>query len=327
MKTRAWYQDPLLYAAAAYLLLFFALYGVRFIDVPSLVALFANPFALLPADYQFLHGSPLGPLIGHFLGVRGKYEIYLFFSAAACAALAALGVLAWRAAEPARRPLVFTVLALSPLLHVLLSWVGKSDPLLILGYAAFLLLPESLLISLPAFAMLLAHREQALIILALHLLLFPHEWRRILWALPGAAAALLWFVYYGQVLGGFAGRESALWESTEQLLSAGPIAVLLGVLLIFGWFWLVIAHLLKTHSEKIRIAVAAVAVLALALATVDHTRVGAILGLPLVLFALRAYGAEGQPAPSLRAWIFLAALGLIQLESAGAGVLFSHWLR
>jgi hypothetical protein len=185
-----------------YLVVAFVFWRVRYIDIPSLITMHQHPF-VLGSEASFLHGSPLGPLIGYFLHVEGKWPVHLFYSIFVAITLVAIFFFVRSIAKKDQHKtfLLLAVLSLSPLFHVLYSWIGKSDALLVLAYLAFVASSTLVLESGAAFFLLLAHREQALVILALHLWLFPTEWRKLLRALPGSFSDWRGFICIRYLLG------------------------------------------------------------------------------------------------------------------------------
>ena len=69
-------------------------------------------------------------------------------------------------AQPAQRWASFRLLALSPLIHVLVFWMGKSDPFRVMADLFLLLTRDRVAVAGLALAMTLVHPEQAAVVLA-----------------------------------------------------------------------------------------------------------------------------------------------------------------
>src|SRR5262249_10204580 len=175
---------PHSYAAVLLLVgVFAAIYGLKLSDAAEFRAIALDPFRVaVPPDHQFLYGSPFTFLLGNYYVHHAVDVDAAFYLVAACGA-ELLAIAIHRAfgamLPPEARPVAVLVLFTSPLLLVVNSFVGKSDPYLI---AFFLLLTTATSagsIVILATAMPLCHSELGAIILAGYLCLHPDRWRPI----------------------------------------------------------------------------------------------------------------------------------------------------
>lgn len=282
------FRLPLL--SLCYLGIFFILYGYYFSINDYLLAFHRNPFVRLPVPAQYLHGSPLGALVGHLLGMSGNFSTRIFYIVLVMLCLA--GLYSYVRARIAKNipdlGILLALVALTPLLFVLFSCVGASDPLLILAYLGFVGLGDSRVTrNGMLFFMLLAHREMAFFMLLVWFVLYRPPWRSLLSLWPGVFLAALWFGLYSYVLGGFSNRIDFVAQNslliTQDLIHGFPLVLLLT----FGWFWGVLGVLFVVDEKnRVRYALAALVAVGVGCITVDHIRVAFTVGIPLVLFAL-----------------------------------------
>jgi len=273
---------------------------MRYTDLSSLLEMHAHPFSL-GAEAAWLHNSPLGPIIGHFLGVDTKLEILIFYGIIAVITLA---VLAWYSKN------LFALLWISPLIHVILFWIGKSDTLLILSYLLFAIATSPILITGGVFFMILAHKEQAMLILLIHGILFREYWK-FLPVMIGAGLAFTFFGIQSYVLGDYPTRADYLFNDSVTWSFWTP-------LLTFGWFLIPTLYVAwKERSWAILSVVAFIIVFTTGWIG-DHTRPAAMLSLPVYLYVLH-YFKWWEP----KWWqlVGLAILGLTVVEDMGWGFL------
>lgn len=307
--------------AAGYGAAFFVVNGALIERISSVAASYAAPFAL--PEGGIAYASLLGPLMGYALGIRGETTVIAFNAALVMLAIAALVAVAARLAnDRAQAATLLALLALSPILEILTSWVGKPDPLIVLSYLLFAAAPGFLLRNAGAFFLLLAHKETGLVMLVTHLLLF-REWRQARAYLPGALLGLAWYALYAFVLGNPPDRISFVAGNLLEILEN---ATHLPQFLLFslGWLWLPILMLLREPQLRLRVIGALILVLGVTFLTIDVTRIAALLSLPLVLFLLRHHAAIGMRFP-LPLLLFLAACSLFQLEWANSMLTVTHW--
>lgn len=319
---------PLPLAATGYLAAFFLVYGMYFTDLPSLVLLHTNVYALLPPASQFLHSSILGPLVAFHLGLSNALSIRIFYSVIVIAFLAAFYIRLSALAKQDRRTLIvlLSLVALTPYLHILLSWIGKPDPLVMLLFLAFSATRSSIMRNAIVFLMLLTHREVACFMLLIWAILYGVPWRTLSSLIPGTLLAIVWYALYGMVLGGYADRAAYVLDNSALILSDAITGFPLIMFLAFSWFWGILGALIVLDTEnRWRIVLACAIVIVLAFAALDHVRVPLTAALPLVLFALERVVALGWIAPLRRFMIVFLIAGLIHVEY-NTGVLYaSYW--
>lgn len=304
------------------------LYGWRTIDIVEWRTITAAPFAVsLEPSQQFLYGSPFTFLLGSYYQHHGLsfedafvavHGIGLIFFA--CALFRCLTSLCsaggWAAG--------LIVLAGSPLLFVVLTWIGKSDTYLLAFYLLLVATRSPLTQAMLAVLMIACHRELAVAMLAAHLLLHG----RSLAVAAGAAAGLVGSYAFTHVLLASvpASRLDFMLENAAGLVrnvAAYPLTYLVAAL---GPFWLyVVRPSALTSARLLVLAMAAV----LAAVTFDFTRVFVIVSTPLLLVL------TGEVVGELRSggmlfWGHRVGLGVLawlafaQIQVAGAKVL---WVR
>jgi hypothetical protein len=300
--------------------------GPRFVDVDALAALYAEPFRLLgdPAD-RYLHSSVANVVVGYLVGAVSPHRVQALAIAAALAAVGAVLLYGHRAiAESDERWAFFRLLALSPLLHVLAFWLGKSDPYLVGSYFLLLLARHPAVIAVLAMAMTLAHPEQATVILAVHAAMHRPARAWLLAVLAGwAAGAGMAQLYLAEL--GLAGSPRAAWvgQWLERLLRnnvARPVTMLW---LSFSWFWIpVLAYVWAGRRTRV-LALAGICFV-IAGSSTDFTRVFTLISLPLAVHVARALSREARGV--LGPWLGrLTPLGFLQMELAIGRVWDNGW--
>ncbi|MBU2103721.1 hypothetical protein KKD81_02885 [Patescibacteria group bacterium] len=316
MKTKGIFAGAILLYSG----IFLALHGVRFVDFEVLPQFHLDPFAALPTSSQALHGSPLPAIIGNVLGIVSENTIQIFY---VLLVLAAFGALMWyvrHIGKEKNSPLFFLLIALTPLPLVLISWIGKPDPLVVLAYIGFLVSSAPVLIAGSAFLLLLAHKEVAILLLLIHAILFPSELRKISIASIGVVMGLIYFALYTNIVGTVTDRTAFVAEHLSQLLQTPLIAALF----IFNWFLLVLLLLYKRgilRSVRILAAIAVIFVVSV-FVVLDHTRIAALLSLPLYVYVLRKV-ADAKEGFSLskKQFLILLVVSLLQIEAVTTGLL------
>ena len=300
--------------------------GPRFVDTDTLAGLYAQPLRLLPdpAD-RYLHSSVGNIVVGSLLGAVSPRRVQALAIAAALAAVAAVLAYGHRAiTDPDERWTFFRLLALSPLLHVLAFWLGKSDPYLVGTYFLLLLARHPVVAALLAMAMTLAHPEQATVVLAVHAAMHRPTRAVLLAMLAGwAAGAGVTQLYLAEL--GLAGSPRAAWigQWLEVLIRnnfSRPVTMLW---LSFSWFWIpVIAYAWARRRARL-LALAGICFV-IAASSADFTRVFTLLSLPLTVHVARelARGAGGALGPWVRR---LTPLGFLQMELAIGRVWDNGW--
>lgn len=300
--------------------------GPRFVDVDALAGLYAQPLRLLadPAD-RYLHSSVGNIVVGSLLGAVSPRRVQALAIAAALAAVAAVLAYGHRAiADPDERWTFFRLLALSPLLHVLAFWLGKSDAYLVGTYFLLLLARHPVVAAVLAMAMTLAHPEQATVVLAVHAAMHRPTRAVLLAMLAGwAAGAGVTQLYLAEL--GLAGSPRAAWigQWLEVLIRnnfSRPVTMLW---LSFSWFWIPIIAYAWARRRARLLALAGICFV-IAASSADFTRVFTLLSLPLTVHVARelARGAGGALGP----WVGrLTPLGFLQMELAIGRVWDNGW--
>jgi hypothetical protein len=291
--------------------------GPRFVDLDSVARLYAEPFRLLPEPMdRYLHASVSSMFVGHLLGAWSPRRVQALALAAAVVAVAAVLAYGHRAiADPEERWTFFRLLALSPLLHVLVFWLGKSDPFLIAPYFLLLLSRGRAVTAVLALAMTLAYPEQATVILWVHAVLNRPPRGVVLACVGGWAVGIgVEQLYLAQL--GLPGSPRALWIAQwgERLVRnnlARPITMLW---LSFAWFWIPVLVYVRSRRAGRALALAGLCI-AVAALSADFTRVFTLLALPLIVHVAHALAREGGGA--LAPWLGrLMPLAFLQMELA-----------
>lgn len=305
------------------------LYGWRTIDTVEWRTITAAPFAVsLDPSQQFLYGSPLTFLLGSyyqhqgldfdaaFVAVHGLGLI--FFAGALFRCLTTLCSASGRAAG-------VIVLAGSPLLFVVLTWIGKSDTYLLAFYFLLVSTRSSVMQAVLAVLMVACHRELALATLLAHVLLRGNA-RPIAAGVAAGLAGSFAFIYF--LLEAVpASRIDFMFANAADLVSRvarHPSTYLAAAL---GPFWLYLFRPSSlTAARGVVLAMAAV----LASLTFDFTRVFVLASTPLLLVLTQEVVDELRTTGGM---LFLghrvglgalAWLAFAQIQVAGAKVL---WVR
>ena len=301
--------------------------GPRFVNLDALAALYAQPFRLLEDPFErYLHSSVGHIVVGYLVGAVSPRRVQALAIVAALAAVAAVLLYGHRAiAESDERWTFFRLIALSPLLHVLAFWLGKSDPYLVGAYFLLLLARHPAVVALLAMAVTLAHPEQATVLLAVHGAMQRPARAWVLATLAGwAAGAGVSQLYLAEL--GLAGSPRAAWigQWLELLLrnnGARPVTMLW---LSFSWFWIaVIAYVWARRGRRL-LALAGICFV-IAASSTDFTRVFTLLSLPLTVHIARELARTDGGA--LGPWLGrLMPLGFLQMELAIGRVWDNGWV-
>jgi len=308
---------------------FLWLYGWQSIDLVEWRTLTAAPFTLsLDPSQQFLYGSPFTHLLGAYyqrqgLGVGESFIVVhglglLLLAYAVFRALTTrCGADYWGAGA--------LVIAGSPLLLTIVSWIGKDDSFLLAFYLLLLMSRSSLTRAMLGALMVICHRELATAMLVGHLLLRAEG---LAIAVGVAAGLVLSFIYTNALL------DTAPLTRVDYMLAhargllAGvitrPVAHFAAAL---GPFWL---YVLRPSSLTIRrVAVLAMAAL-LASMTLDFTRVFVLASAPLLIDLTEQLVAEARDHGGIAVFGYrwpVGALGLLafaQVQLAGDRL---SWIR
>jgi len=302
--------------------LFVWLYGWQRIDLVEWRTLTAAPFTLaLEPSRQFFYGSPFTHLLGAYYqrqGITLGPSFVLVFGSgllllvyAVCRALVErCGTDGWGDAA-----LIFCT---SPLLLILVSWIGKDDAFLLAFYVLMLLSRFPTTRVILCALMILCHRELGAAMLLAHVLVSGEGMA----VAAGAAAGLgLSFFYTNSLLDVapqtrldfMIGHASGLLAS----VLAHPFVHFIAAL---GPFWL---YVLQPRSLNVRrIAVLAMAAV-LASMSLDFTRIFVLVSAPLAIALTEEIVKEVREhggVAILGARMPVAALGLLafaQLQLAG----------
>jgi hypothetical protein len=176
---------------------FAGLYGLQTNGEAEFRTISAAPFVVnLPAQDQYLYGSPFTFLLGSYYQHHGLDYAWAFFTVNAlglAAFFSSLYALMVRQFQSESRGAAALVFFSSPLLFVLLSWIGKSDAYLLAFYFLFRLTGSGFTQLLLCALMTVCHRELAVVVLLVHLCLDPGRWRpAALGLLAGEAAVYLY---------------------------------------------------------------------------------------------------------------------------------------
>jgi hypothetical protein len=305
------------------------LYGWRTIDTVEWRTITAAPFSVtLEPDQQFLYGSPLTFLLGSYyqhqgLGYAHAFVVVhglglVFFAAALFRCLTRLcGATGWGAG--------LLVLAGSPLLLVILTWIGKSDTFLLAFYFLLLTTESPVMIGVLSVLMIACHRELAIAMLIAHAILRG----AITYVLAGLAVGVAGsFIFTRFLLTSVpVSRVDYLIAHFRELLGgvlSNPIVHLAGTL---GPFWL---YVIRPSMINVRRLAVLVMAFGLACISFDFTRVFVIAATPLLLVLTEEVVTEVRETGGVKLWgraVTLAVLwpfALLQLQVVGAKV---QWLR
>jgi hypothetical protein len=305
------------------------LYGWRTIDTVEWRTITAAPFSVdLDPEQQFLYGSPLTFLLGSYYRHQGLGHVHafvvvhglglVFFAAALFRCLTQLCGATGRAAG-------LIVLAGSPLLFVVLTWIGKSDTYLLAFYFLLLTTRSPVMIALLCVLMIGCHRELALAMLIAHLILRGASAPVLIGAAAGVAASVGFTRFMLTAVP--ASRIDFLIGHARELLDgvrSHPIVYLAATL---GPFWL---YAIRPSILNVRRVAVLVIAFALACLAFDFTRVFVIAATPLLLLLTEEVVAELRQTGGVRLWGRAVTLGLLwplallQLQVLGAKV---QWIR
>ena len=309
--------------------LFVWLYGWQSIDLVEWRTLTAAPFmlALDPAQ-QFLYGSPFSHLLGAYyqrqgLGVGESFIVVhglgllLLAYAVFRALITRCGADYWGAGA--------LVIASSPLLLTIVSWIGKDDSFLLAFYLLMLMSKSPLTRAILCALMVTCHRELAVAMLVAHVLIRAEGMAIAAGATLGLALSYL----YTNALLNTAPltRLDYMLDHARGLVAgvvARPLAHFVAAL---GPFWL---YVLRPSSLTLRrLAVLGIAA-AIASMTLDFTRIFVLAAAPLLIELTEELVAEDREYGGIallgRRWpvAVLGILAFAQLQLAGDRL---SWIR
>lgn len=305
------------------------LYGWRTIDTVEWRTITAAPLSVtLDPGQQFLYGSPFIFLLGSYYQRQGLDFVaafimvhglgLVFFGYALLRCLTQLCSTSGRAAG-------VIVLAGSPLLFVVLTWVGKSDTYLLAFYLLLVTARSRLTMAILSVLMIACHRELALAMLTAHGLLRGSVLPIAIGAAIGTVGT---FVYTHAVLTSVPSSRLDFVLAHARHMVRGVIAhPVIHLAATLGPFWIYLCR--PSAFTVTRVAVLGMAAV-LACFGYDFTRVFIIAATPLLLVLTEEVVAELRE--SGRVGVFgrpvglgaLSLLALLQVQVMGAKVL---WVR
>jgi hypothetical protein len=307
-------------------------YGLRTSGEAEFRTISAAPFVMnLPPQDQYLYSSPFTFFLGSYYQHHGLDYAWAFFVVNALG-LAAFFVSLYRLLATdgfGDRSAAALVLFTSPLLFVMLSWIGKSDAYLLAFFFMFTLTESRVSHMVLSALMILCHAEMGAGVLCV-------DW--CLTRRRGAAMAI-----------GLIAGEAAVYAYTHFMLSPMPASratyaldhlpalwsifwshPILHIAATLGPFWIYGATRLFTNP--LRAALFALA-LALAVMSYDFTRIFVIVSAPMLLQITREVVADNARDGGVRVgpWrIGVCALWpimFLQFQCAGVRLLFAQGVR
>jgi hypothetical protein len=267
--------------------LFAAVYGFRTTDVAEFRAISAGPFQLnLLPEFQFLYGSPFTFFVGSYYQHHGLDHVTAFF------VVYSLGIVFFFASL--RRVLVhqfgdeghrlaMIVMLSSPLLLIVLSFVGKSDTYL-LAFLFLLMTTDSAATEVMLSALIiLCHREMGAAALCTYLCVKGGQWRTIGLGLV-FGEALLGLYTQGLMSAPPQLRVTYFLQHAADLWRIFLEHPFVHVAASFGPFWIYVVSRKRLTPAAV---VAFFAALALSIGVYDFTRVFIVLSAPLLLDVTR----------------------------------------
>jgi len=304
------------------LALFAAIYGVQTTGLPQFRIAAPAPFTtMLGPDDQFNYGSPLTLVLGSYYIHHGIPDAWAFAIVNTIGLLfcaAALEAYVSRRFPPDRRGTALLVAMTSPLLFVLLSWVGKSDPYLIAFFLLSSLTPSAGTRALLCACAVLCHQTLGAAILLAGLCFEPAPWRSVVAGVL-AGEALVWLYAHVLLTSVPVSRAEYALDHLRELATILWRHPALHLWATLGPFW-VFAIGQRRLITGTRTLVFAAAV-ALAAASFDFTRVFVIIAFPLVLDVTRELVASGSRI--VTAWPLL----FLQVQCAASRLLFAQGVR
>lgn len=306
------------------------LYGWRTIDTVEWRTITAAPFSVtLDPSQQFLYGSPFIFLLGSYYQRQGLDFVPAFIVVHGLG-LAFFGYALFRClthlCSASGRAAAVIVLAGSPLLFVVLTWIGKSDTYLLAFYLMLVTTRSRLTTAILCMLMIACHRELALAMLVGHVFLLDGLLAPT--AIGAATGTVLSFLFtHGLLTSVPASRLDYLADHARALIRGVVLHPVVHLAATLGPFWIYMCR--PPALTAARMGVLAMAVLLASLAH-DFTRVFIIAATPLLLALTQEVVAELRDAGGVRLLGRTVSLGtlswlaLLQLQVMGAKVL---WIR
>lgn len=299
----------------AFLLLFFALYGFAYVDHEDFEALAPNPFVTHPVlKRQFLHSSPLTYFLGWPLyRLTGYPTAYVLVILIGFAFLAAAFLIYLRGLSRDQKLTVFYVVVSSPILLILLRWLGKNDAYLLAFYLLFRSFDaRGVGAAASALLMVLAHREMGAIILAGDFILRGRISISVILAIASGFALIR--MYQLSLTARPVTRTGFLSLVIDDAILGWETIPLTHFVLGFGWFWTFLLGLAREPGAGRRWLATGLCFAAAAIAS-DFTRVFVVCGAPLLLHTAETIAARTpvDPEPKVTGWPF-PLLFLVQAQ-------------
>lgn len=289
----------------------FLIYGFHWTDFDDFALLTTEPFKTLPdPGRQFLHSSPLNIFIGwpltHLLGAEASF---LIVTALGLFALAFSLRFYLRRLPEDQRDAVCLVLLSSPLLVVILAWLGKSDPCLL---ALFLVLSgvkeKSFWALVLSALMVVSHKEIGTIMLIGDCVLRRKMPAALI--LGAALAYALVYAYQAALSEAPFSRIDLGFAFLKPALAGWRLNPLTHLALGFGWFWFVLA-MRSGEPDLWRVLSVVALCFAAAFTTADFTRDLVLCASPLILYSGENVAADPRQRAMVSGWP-VPLLGLVQ---------------
>lgn len=285
---------------AIYAVVFFIPYGMGVGELKGNTALAQSLFATLSGHYQSLYGSPLGPIIAHTFGIYSQTSYILMCLGFVGLCLWALTRAVMLNARSTRHALdTLVLLSLSPIMLLLFSWVGKTDPLIIISYLGFITVRHPILRNIAVICLLLAHEQIGVLLLGVHYTLHFNEVRQFHTYVPGLLVGLGGLTLYHHYLPPFEDRLAFVaapqrWGGWLFNIFHFPLILWTG----FGWFWIVVGWaFVQRWIPRLTLLLAVTLPLMGSVFAYDSTRVFLLIGFPIVWKVLEKYKKYGEPLP------------------------------
>jgi hypothetical protein len=314
------------------IVLFAWAYGLRTIGEAEFRTISAAPFRMnLPAQDQYLYSSPFTFFLGSYYQHHGLDYAWAFFVVNALG-LAAFFVSLYRLLGTGGfrdRSAAALVLFTSPLLFVLLSWIGKSDAYLLAFYFMFTLTKSRASHAVLSALMILCHAEMGAAVLCVDWCLTRRRGTAMAIGLIAGEAAVYAYTHFLLSPMPASRATYALDHMAElwRIFWSHPIVHIVATL---GPFWVYAAT--RVFTNPLRAALFAIA-LALAMMSYDFTRVFVIVSTPMLLQITREVVADNARAGGLRIGRYsvsvcaLWPILFLQFQCAGVRLLFAQGVR
>ncbi len=316
--------------------------GFQFSD-EMLPAFWANlDYRALEPKWQYLSGNALYNLLGHLISRANGAELSVDqFHLVGMGVVAACYIILFTSSVVRfgveRAGIFLACVALTTLDSTQLHWIGKADPLFVCAYLVLFFGRTNIWLTALGVALLLGvHREQASVVLVLHVLILILErrltFRLVLGIVGGFAVGFIALQIYSQLLGldGARGRlEYALRDNASVITYSLKfvlkwIGLALPSVLLGGW-WLAL-NLMKDVRSAILLLLAIGGATLVAATTHDFTRGASLMVMPVTFYLAEVYARQWRPGDGLQIkWAaLLAFVALIGYEVQDNRILPFH---